>query len=289
MKLLQFLSNGHSRLGLMLEGKVYDLADVSSLMAVSLPATLQQAMSAPRGYYDQAIGTLGQSPALAVPEKEVVFLPCVPNPQKIICIGLNYRDHAAETGVQIPEEPVVFSKFSNALAGHRQTVRMPSKGTQVDYEAELVIVMGRQARNVSPAQALDYVFGYTVGNDLSVRDLQFRTGQWLIGKTPDGFAPIGPCITTADEVPDPQALAISCRVNGQVRQSSHTGQMIFSCAEIISHLSGLMTLEPGDLIFTGTPHGVALGYPEGQQPWLRAGDQVVCEIEGLGKLTSYFM
>ncbi len=228
----------------------------------------------------------GNDESLFVAEAAARFGPCVTRPQKILCVGLNYRRHAREINLPIPATPVLFGKFNNSLNHHGGTVRVSSlPAEQFDYEAELVIVIGRRARNVGEAQALDHVFGYCTGNDFSARDLQMRTSQWLIGKTADGFAPLGPWLVSADQVPDPDNLTIECRVNGEVRQSSNTNDMIFNCAQIVSYASMLMTLEPGDLIFTGTPEGVILGHPKDRQVWLKAGDTVATTIEKTGELS----
>lgn len=218
-------------------------------------------------------------------EDEVAFGPCVTRPEKIIMMGFNYRRHCAETKTPIPTSPVFFSKYGNALLGHRGTIELPAKvATQFDYEAELVAVIGKTARDVTPAEAPAFVFGYCVGNDFSARDLQFKTSQFMLGKTCDGFAPIGPWLVGADQVGDPQALAIECRVNGEVRQSSSTSDMVFSCAELVSYASRHMTLRPGDVLFTGTPEGVVVGKPEAERVWLKAGDSVSTTIEKLGTL-----
>ncbi|HWQ72656.1 MAG TPA: fumarylacetoacetate hydrolase family protein [Desulfitobacteriaceae bacterium] len=217
-------------------------------------------------------------------EEAVNYGPCVTNPEKILCVGLNYRKHAQETNMSFPVKPIIFSKFNNALAGHRAVIVPPKAAKQIDYEAELVIVIGREVREVSEKEALACVFGYCAGNDLSARDLQPLQGQWLLGKTCDGFAPLGPWLVTADEIPDPGKLPIECRVNGEIRQASNTGDMIFNCARLISYISQSMTLKPGDLIFTGTPEGVIMGYPEGKRVWLKAGDEVEVAIGKLGKL-----
>lgn len=224
----------------------------------------------------------------AVPENQVALGPCVPNPGKVICVGLNYRRHAAESGMDVPTTPLLFSKFANALAGPDDEVAIPADTAQMDYEAEMTIVIGRRASNVREDEALDYVFGYCNANDLSARDLQFRTAQWLLGKTVDGFCPIGPYLVTADEVADPDALGIRLWVNGEQRQDSHTSDLIFSCRQLISYISRYMTLEPGDMILTGTPEGVAFGYPPEvrESKWLKAGDTVTVEIDGLGRLTN---
>ena len=218
-------------------------------------------------------------------DEDVIFGPAVTNPEKILMVGLNYRRHAAEIKMALPTSPVLFNKFNNALLGHNRTLHLPKKvASQFDYEVELVIVIGKTARDVSEADALSYVAGYCTGNDFSARDLQRRTSQIMLGKIGDGFAPLGPWLVTADQVPDPNALDLWCDVNGERRQSSNTRDMVFNCAQLISYASGLMTLKPGDLIYTGTPEGVILGKPESQQVWLKAGDKVTCGIEKLGEL-----
>ena len=214
--------------------------------------------------------------------------PCVPHPGKIICVGLNYRKHAIESKLPIPESPVLFNKFSNSIAAHEETIQLPKGASQVDYEAELAIVIGKKAKHVSKENALEYVFGYCNANDLSARDLQNRTSQWLLGKSCDGFCPVGPYLVTSDEVGNPNDLRIRSYVGGEVRQDSNTGDMIFACDEIVSYISSYMTLEPGDIILTGTPEGVILGYPKQQQIWLAAGDEATIEIEKLGRLTNRF-
>ena len=207
-------------------------------------------------------------------------------PQKILCVGLNYRSHAAETEKEAPKQPILFSKFTNALSASGMPIEPPPVLKQYDYEAELVIVMGKPCYQVTEDEALDYVFGYTCGNDLSARDGQFISGQWLIGKTLPGFAPAGPFIVTADEFDPNEPHRITCRRNGQLVQDSNTSHMIFSCAKIISYASQFMRLVPGDLIFTGTPEGVILGKPEPERNWLVPGDTLEVTIEGIGTLTN---
>lgn len=233
----------------------------------------------------QKLSKLIEKEHIIIPEEKVVYAPCVTNPEKILCIGLNYLSHGEECNMNIPTSPVLFSKFNNSLAAHRQVVNLPKSAYKFDYEAELVIVIGKEAIRVSKENALSCVFGYTTGNDLSARDLQFVSGQWLLGKTCDGFAPIGPYLVTADEL-DPNNLDIKCEVNGEVRQASNTSDMIFDCATIISYISNYMTLKPGDIIFSGTPSGVMLGYPEEEQNWLKAGDEVTISIENIGTLVN---
>lgn len=217
-------------------------------------------------------------------EAEIRYAPAVPAPSKIVCVGANYRRHALEANLPMPEKPVYFPKFANGLAAHGEDVVLPDVAHQFDYEVELVAVIGRRTRKVTAADALDGVFGYATGNDLSARDLQMRNSQWLFGKALDGFAPLGPYVVTADEVPDPQDLTVQTWVNGELRQNSNTKDMIFSVAEMVSDLSQIMTLEPGDVIYTGTPEGVILGMQD--KVWLRPGDEVACEIDGLGRLVN---
>lgn len=225
--------------------------------------------------------------AVFVNEGTLSFAPSVPRPGKIVCVGLNYRRHAEETNAAIPDSPILFNKFTNALSAHGQDIAIPTDITsQVDYEAELAIVIGREARRVGREEALGFVFGYSAANDLSARDLQMRSSQWLLGKSLDGFCPLGPDLVTADEVPDPNGLDIRCTVNGETRQRSNTSDMIFRCDEIISYISWHMTLAPGDVILTGTPEGVMLGWPEHQRVYLRPGDTVTVEIERLGSLVN---
>jgi 2-keto-4-pentenoate hydratase/2-oxohepta-3-ene-1,7-dioic acid hydratase in catechol pathway len=209
----------------------------------------------------------------------------VARPQKVIGIGLNYEDHAAETGAEIPEKPIVFAKFSNSVIGPGEAIRIPPITEQADYEAELAVIIGKAARNVSESEALDYVFGYANANDVSSRDLQFsEVGQWTRSKSIDTFCPLGPFIATTDEIGDPQDLSIRCILNGEVMQDGTTAKMIFPVAELVSFLSRGMTLVPGDVIVTGTPPGV--GSARDPQVWLKAGDEVTIEIEGLGALTN---
>lgn len=219
-----------------------------------------------------------------IPISDLKVAPSVPNPGKIICVGLNYRKHAAESGMAEPEYPLLFSKFNNSIAGDGDLIPMAEDWLQVDYEAELVVVMGRTAKNVTVEDALDYVLGYCNGNDLSERALQFRSGQWLLGKSLDDFMPIGKYLVTADDIPNPQDLRIRGWMNGELRQDSNTADMIFSVAEIISYASQFMTLQAGDIISTGTPEGVILGYAPDEQQWMQAGDEYIVEIEGLGQL-----
>jgi acylpyruvate hydrolase len=215
---------------------------------------------------------------------EAYWLAPVPRPGKLICIGLNYRDHAAESKMAIPERPVVFSKFSTAVIAPGEPVVTPETSQQVDYEAELAVIIGRRAKNVSVSSALDYVLGYTAFNDVSARDFQFADGQWQRGKSCDTFAPMGPTIVTADEIPDPHKLSIKLRLNGKTMQDSNTDQLIFGVPELIAFLSETITLEPGDVIATGTPPGV--GFARKPPVFLKHGDVMEVEIEKIGTLNS---
>ncbi len=229
-----------------------------------------------------AAGAAGQS----IDPATVRLLPPVPRPEKIFCIGLNYADHARETGREPPAEPIVFSKFVTALVPHGQPIILPRSSQKVDYEPELVVVIGTGGRDIPKQRALEHVAGYTCGNDISARDWQSQKpgGQWLLGKTFDTFAPLGPELVTADELPNVDDLRIRLRLNGRTMQDSRTSQLIFGVADLASYISGVCTLSPGDLIFTGTPPGV--GVARTPRVYLQAGDTVEVEIEGIGVLTN---
>lgn len=293
MRLLTFQSTQGLRLGIQTQQGVIDVAaaraaltergvqaveTIDALCTAGTPAlaALKELLQVAQGQVETA--------SWLVREEDIQFGPCVSPLGKIICVGLNYRRHAAESGMAVPTSPVLFPKYSNSLAASGEGVPLPPNAVQYDYEAELAVVMGQRARDVSEDKALSYVLGYCNANDLSARDLQFRTNQWLLGKTLDKFLPIGPYLVTADEVGDPQNLAVRCWLNGELRQNSTTGDMVFSVAYLVSYLSQYMTLEPGDIIVTGTPEGVILGMKE--QVWMKPGDEVVVEVERLGRLTN---
>lgn len=219
---------------------------------------------------------------------DLIWSPVVTRPQKIVCVGLNYRSHVSETKNTIPETPVLFGKFINSLAGSGEKITIPEETMQLDYEGELGIVIGKKGKNINESKSMDYIFGYFVGNDISARDLQFRTSQWLIGKSCDGFYPCGPFITTSDEIKDPHNISLITKLNGEIRQNSNTSNMIFSIEQLVSYISKFMTLYPGDIISTGTPEGVIQGMPEDYRIWLKGGDTVTVEMEGLGILENVF-
>jgi 2-keto-4-pentenoate hydratase/2-oxohepta-3-ene-1,7-dioic acid hydratase in catechol pathway len=296
MKLVTFYQNEKLVMGVHTDRGIIDIEQAVSAHLASdrVPTNVmavieggKQATAALQDYIDSLPVHTLESCALS--EESISFGPCVPAPSKIICVGLNYRKHAEETNAAIPEYPILFNKFNNTLTGHHQDIALPRASQKVDYEAELVMVIGKKAKYVAKEDALDYVFGYSNVNDLSARDLQLRTPQWMLGKICDDFSPLGPYLVTADEVGDPNNLAIKTTVNGEVRQQSNTSDMIFYCDEIVSYISQHLTLEPGDIILTGTPEGVVLGYPPEKQVYLQPGDEVTIEIEKLGRLTNRFV
>lgn len=302
MKLAQFKAIGSSelRLGILLDQSVADVATLAGAVQLAggqvaawLPGLSDMREVIKRGssglkeldglVSEAQTRSLLKDPALALSLDSIEFLPAV-YPGKILAIGRNYVDHAIEGGSAPPEAPLIFNKLSTSLSSHKAPIVLPTISTQVDYEAELAVVIGRRAKRVSEAEALEYVFGYTLINDVSARDLQFGDGQWVRGKGLDGFAPLGPFITTRDEITDVQALNIEGRLNGQVMQSSNTGKMIFKVAYLVSYISQGITLEPGDVIATGTPEGV--GIFRDPPVLLKAGDVFDVTIEGLGTLTN---
>jgi 2-keto-4-pentenoate hydratase/2-oxohepta-3-ene-1,7-dioic acid hydratase in catechol pathway len=298
MKLLMIQKEEGAHLGVKLAAGVLDIVEALKINnEQNVPTEVMEvieggsdALLSLTRFVEKASASPEKFAAALYHEEEITFGPCVTAPRKIICIGLNYRKHAFETNAPIPAYPILFNKFDNTIAAHGEDIPLPAKVTsQVDYEAELVIVIGKKTKYVEKEQALEHVFGYCCVNDLSARDLQMRTQQWLLGKSLDKFSPLGPYLVTADEIDDPNNLSIGCTVNGEVRQQSNTSDMVFSCDEIVSYVSQHMTLSPGDIILTGTPEGVVLGYPEDKRVWLKPGDTVTIEIEKLGSLTNRFV
>ncbi len=286
MKLLHFKRENQIRLGIKTEKGILDIQSAGQQFNVEVPGTVDELIQKSQlSTIKKIVESASQDgfSSLYLQEKDITFESAVLNPQKILCIGLNYMNHIEETKDNVPKTPVLFSKFNNALAAHGEKITFPKISKEVDYEAELVIVIGKEAKNVEEKDALSYVFGYTVGNDFSARDLQFLTGQWLIGKTLDGFAPVGPYVITAEEI-DPNDLKIQSKVNGEIRQDSNTKYMIFNCATIISYISKHMTLKPGDIIFTGTPEGVTLGHTKEGKKYLKPRDEIEVTIENIGTL-----
>jgi 2-keto-4-pentenoate hydratase/2-oxohepta-3-ene-1,7-dioic acid hydratase in catechol pathway len=289
LTLLTIRRDGQHRLGVKTEKGILEVPAAAQLLHMHAPATMDDLLQGEDGPSLNALVSValesGAAHSAFLSENSIEYGPVVTRPEKIVCVGLNYRRHAKEVNMAIPAQPVLFSKYNNSLSAHRSPIKLPVEvAKKFDYETELVIVLGRSAKNVSEADALSCVAGYCTGNDFSARDLQFDTGgQWMVGKTPDQFAPLGPYLVTADQI-NPDRLNIDCRVNGEIRQSSNTEDFIFTTAQVVGYISRHMTLKPGDIIFTGTPEGVILGHPKDKQVWLRAGDKIACSVEKLGEL-----
>lgn len=270
MKLVTFAAAGQARLGRVESNEIIPLPpSFGSMMDMIIGGSKLQA---------QAAATVGRP----IPLNNVHLLPPLPRPGKILAIGMNYADHVRETGAAMPTRQIWFCKQPTAANGPFDPILLPKASTKVDYEAELVVVIGKGGRHLSRAEAPGAVFGYCVGNDVSARDWQMATSQWMLGKSFDSHAPFGPWITTADEIPDPHSLGIRCFVNGDKRQDSNTSNLVFDIWDQIAHVSQVMTLEPGDIIFTGTPGGVGLGMDP--QVYLKEGDVVRVEIDKLGAI-----
>ena len=286
LKLLRFSIHGETHLGMKLPDGVLDLTAAG--YGKDLAATIRGFAAA-----KEVLESLSKKPGLPLlNEKSLSYLAPASDTSKLLCVGLNYKLHIEEahnniTAAEYPKEPVLFSKFNNALNIHNGTVNLSPNAHNYDYEAELVIVMGKGGMDIPKEKAAEYIFGYTCGNDISARDAQNKSAQWLIGKSFPGFAPVGPWIVTADEL-DPMRLAISCSRDGQLVQDSNTEHMIFDVYTIVSYASKYIGLEPGDLIFTGTPNGVIVGMEPARQNWLKAGDEVTVAIEHIGELTTRF-
>ncbi len=286
MKLLTYQTDEGFKLGIKTARGILDVSAAAA--AAGVKRNIRPESVYGRG--NAVISRMGElaaaadDPALFHNEDDLTLGPAVPSPGKILCVGLNYQKHAAETGAAPPDEPVLFSKFNNAIAAPNEDIPIQDDWRRVDYESELGVVMGATARNVSVEEALDHVFGYCNMNDLSERHLQLLSGQWLLGKTLDKFLPLGPYVVTADEIPDPQNLSIKGWMNGELRQNSNTSDMIFTVAEVIAYASKVMTLSPGDVISTGTPEGVIMGMAD--KVWMKPGDEYIVEVEGLGRLVN---
>ncbi|MEA2720955.1 MAG: hypothetical protein QOJ39_2819 [Candidatus Eremiobacteraeota bacterium] len=269
------------------KGIVDVAASAAALGIANAPRTVEDVVQG-RGDVASLGRIVSSAPASAVrSEASVQFGPLVSSPSKILCVGLNYSAHIAETGEKAPIAPNLFNKYNTTLNRHNGTVPVSGLPTKMfDYESELVFIIGKTAKNVSEADALKYIYGYTTGNDFTERDSQNRVSQWMTGKSPDHFAPIGPWLVTADQIPDPQTLQVQTFVNDETtpRQDMNTKQMIFNCAKILSYTSQYITLHPGDVFFTGTPSGVIVGMPKDKQVWLKPGDRIRTVISKLGEL-----
>ncbi|MDG0809914.1 fumarylacetoacetate hydrolase family protein [Cohnella rhizosphaerae] len=275
MKLVQFYDRQDEARKL----QVGVLKGEDEVVALNVKGTMRDAIEA------GDVEALAQGAAYRL--SDVKLLSPLTDPEKIVCIGLNYHDHVIESNMQVPKVPVLFPKYNNCLTGHEDEVAIPVEVTQCDYEAELAVVIGKTAKRVPLESAMDYVFGYTVLNDVSARDIQLNEPQWTRGKAIDGFAPTGPWIVTADEIADPGKLGISLKLNGATMQDSNTKELIFDVPYLVSFLSNTMTLRPGDIISTGTPPGVGMG--KKPQVWLKPGDVVEATVEGIGTLRNTFV
>ena len=283
MRIATFVHEGQARLGALVtfqdQERVFDLNRLEPRLPVDILAFLEGGQA--------ALALAEEALAVAAPEQSlesaaVTLKPPIPRPGKIICIGQNYLAHAHESNASAPPYPIIFAKYNNTVIGHRDPIVVPAAVGQPDYEGELAVVIGRRGRNIPEAEALDHVAGYMPLNDVSARDWQNRTGQWVIGKTPDTFCPMGPALVTAEEIPDVQNLWLRTVIGDEVLQEGHTSLMIFSVAHLIADMSRVMTLEPGDVIATGTPAGI--GAARTPPRWLRPGDVVRVEIEMVGVL-----
>ena len=292
MILLTFKHDGEYRLGVKTEEGILDVAAANR--ALNIPgladtperffAAGQVALPMLADFVERATDSETRA-AWLLDEERLEIGPTVPRPGKIICIGLNYLKHAQESKMNVPTVPVLFAKFQNSIAATGEEIPLPPVARRYDYEAELAVVIGKEAKYVSEEEALDYVLGYCNANDVSARELQNLTSQWTLGKAIDKFLPIGPYLVTADEAGDPQNWPVRCWLNDELRQDSNTSDMVFGVAQLVSFISKHMTLSPGDLISTGTPQGVVLGMPQ-PRTWMKADDTVTVEIGPLGRLTN---
>ena len=278
MHLTTYISPNGPRVAGIRDGLLIDLNQADQKIPTCIKKLLAQ------GYDGMERAKAALAVGKPIPAKQFQSAPPIPNPEKIICVGLNYADHARETNMQPPPVPVIFNKFPTAISADGLPIVLPNVSNEVDYEAELVVVIGQGGRHIPRDKAMQHIGGYCCGNDISARDWQIRKpgGQWLLGKSFDTFAPIGPAIITADEVPDPNNLKILLRLNGLVMQNSSTNQFIFPIDHLISYISDVCTLSPGDLIFTGTPSGV--GFARNPPVFLKSGDFLEVEIENIGIL-----
>ena len=288
MKLITFKNpaseDKNYRIGALIsDGEIIDLTSLVSNKNLTANKLLD-CFNLESDFLEKAKRATSENNLPKIKRQDIEIYAPVPRPNKIICIGLNYRDHAQESGMSIPTSPIIFSKFSTCVIGANQPIILPKGSEQVDYEAELAFIVGRRAKNVKKEDAMYYVFGYTNFNDVSARDFQFADGQWQRGKSCDTFAPVGEFIATTDEIENPHNLSIKLRLNGETLQNSNTEQLIFDIPEIIEFLSQSITLEAGDVVATGTPPGV--GFARKPPVFLKDGDKIEIEIQGLGILAN---
>jgi 2-keto-4-pentenoate hydratase/2-oxohepta-3-ene-1,7-dioic acid hydratase in catechol pathway len=287
MKIVRYNHKNKETYGILYPQTLLNLPALAQNLKTNLPSTIDEFIATNETTQKTTRSLLSKAQEAdltnaSVPLNEVQLLAPIASPPKILCLGWNYIDHAAETKIQVPEEPVVFMKPHTAIIGTNEKIIKRPFVKELDYEGELAIVIGKKAKDVPASEAEKYIFGYTILNDVSARDFQFKDKQWTRGKGFDTFAPTGPCITTRDELSDPGNLGIKTWVNGELRQNANTHDMVFNIPKIIYHLSRVMTLEPCDVIATGTPSGVGMAMKP--QMWLKNGDKVKIEIEGIGTL-----
>jgi 2-keto-4-pentenoate hydratase/2-oxohepta-3-ene-1,7-dioic acid hydratase in catechol pathway len=273
MKIVTYRSGNTAHPGVYRDGRVFDLSSAGFRDVFDLLAGGPDALT-------RAAEALHKAPALDAGSFRL--LAPIPRPPKVICVGLNYMDHAREAKMEIPQVPTIFSKFSSAVIGPGEPIVLPPSSAKPDYEAEFAFVIGPGGKHISEDRAMEHIFGYTCVNDVSARDLQMATTQWLMGKTCDTFCPMGPWIVTKDEIADPHTLDIKMTLNGEVVQNSNTRELIFKIPQLIAFLSSVATLEPGDVVSTGTPSGVGFSYKPPK--WLKPGDECVVSIAGIGEL-----
>ena len=283
MKIARYRPNGKETYGALIGKSVVNLPALAKQFSVSLPETIEEFVAGSESVAKKAENLLTKETGKhCLRLNQVSLLAPISFPPKIVCLGLNYRDHAKETGATFPKEPIIFMRPRTAIIGTGERIVKPNFVKALDYEGELAIVMGKKCKNVPASEAKSFVFGYTIFNDVSAREIQFGDGQWTRGKSFDTFAPIGPCITNEAQLPDTGDLRIRTWVNGELRQDGTTRNMVFNVEEIVHQLSRVMTLEPCDVIATGTPAGVAMAMEKPK--WLKNGDVVKIEIEGIGTL-----
>jgi len=271
-------SDGPVRFGLETAAGIVDVHAADA----SLPTTLHAYLEQLDEYQPRLAAVADATHGKTFARDEVTLHPPIARPQKILCIGLNYRDHAAEVKLDLPEHIAVFPKWPNTLIGDGAPIVIPAESHRIDYEVELTFVIGKRGRHIKKEDAFEYIAGYTIMNDVSIRDYQMRSSQWAMGKAWDTHGPLGPVLVTSDEIPDPQNLSIRTSIGGELLQDSHTSQMVFDVATIVEQLSEVMTLEPGDIVATGTPAGV--GTSRQPRRWMQAGERVRLEIEKIGVL-----
>src|SRR3954452_24030348 len=278
MRLVSFHANGILGAGILEQGGVFPLAKAGFDDALSFIAAGAKGQQRAESLVKAA------SARELLPVDSVRLSAPIPRPPKILCVGLNYRDHAKESNMEVPAVPTVFAKYASSVIGPGEPIVLSAATQKPDYEAEFAVVIGRRTKQVQRSQWQDYVFGYTILNDVSARDVQLATSQWTLGKSFPTFCPIGPCVVTADELTDPHSLDVRLTIDGETMQQANTRDLIFDIPAVLGYISAIVPLQPGDIVSTGTPHGVGLGRTPPR--WMRPGEEVVIEIDGIGRLVN---